>query len=345
MLDLRTFFVFYLLIMGNSLVFADCPHSPIAPYTDHLNVVSKYDPNDPTRSTPATPDPESEAIQYQLNQYAGYIARISDYYVIAPDTHRKQLALECLDLWLNLWANANALATEEINHTGYAVRSWALSTIASSSYQVMISSQNQWAPSSNALRWMNQLAYENSGYYYARTFQTPDKVNNHDYWAAWAATATGIITKDRNLLDWAYSILTFSLDQSILDRQTNTAYWPNEIGRARLGAYYSHFALSPVVAMAVLLPNQGYVLHQEQYSKLTQLAEFTATFTINPRSVQHINEYSQVNMNGSLLYWSKLYNQAFSNEITQTLESNFEQQIRPLPQLGGDISQIFVSTH
>lgn len=339
--SLRTCLLLTVLIIGSHPAFAVCPHTPVDPYTGHLNIVSKYDPTDPTRSTLAEPDPESQAIHNQINQYARYLATISDYYVNTLDSRRKGLVLECMDLWLNHWADQDALITDQINHTGYAVRSWALSTIASASYQVIEHSQNQWSVTPNVARWLKQVTHDNSAYYYERTFQTPEKVNNHDYWAAWAATATGLVTDDRDLLDWAYSILVFSLDQGVMDSQTGMAYWPNEVRRARLGAYYSHFALSPVVAMAILLPQEGYVLHKSQYDTLTQLAEFAATFTLSPVSVQHINAEKQVNMNGSLLYWSKIYNTTFNNTVTRSLQQTFAQQIRPLAQLGGDVSHLF----
>lgn len=336
------FFVIYSLLAGYTYANTVCPHTPTDAYQGHLSIISKYDPNDPTRSQPSTPDPESELIQEHLNKFAFYISRISDYYVSSSDSRKQQIALNCMDVWLELWAGRDALETSDISHTGYAVRSWFISTVASSILQVQSHASNSWAPSTSIKSWIKQLTYDNISYYYPRTFTSPQKVNNHDYWAAWAAGATGIVTSDRNLTDWSYSVLVFSLNQAQEDSTTLTAYLPNEVGRGQLGSFYSHFALTPIVMLASTLPDEGYTMHQEQYEKLTKLAEFTAAYTLSPERFAHLNSISQNNFTGSALYWSKIYNLALIRTTsTTTLERNYSNIINPMPQIGGNIISIF----
>ncbi|MFC3153307.1 alginate lyase family protein [Litoribrevibacter euphylliae] len=336
------FFVIYSLLAGYTYANTVCPHTPTDAYQGHLSIMSKYDPNDPTRSQPSTPDPESELIQEHLNKFAFYISRISDYYVSSSDTRKQQIALNCMDIWLELWASRNALETSDISHTGYAVRSWFISTIASSIFKTQQQSDHSWEPSANAQGWIRQLMYDNISYYYPRTFTSQEKVNNHDYWAAWAAAATGLVTSDRDLTDWAYSVLVFSLDQAEKDPTTDTAYFPNEIGRGQLSSFYSHFALTPIVMLASTLPDKGYTLHQEQHQKLTQLSEFTSAFTLTPSRFAHLNSIPQNNFSGSALYWSKIHNIKFTNsQSTILLEDKYSNIINPMPQIGGNIISTF----
>ncbi len=329
------------LLLLNNNSYGSCSFSPPSGYTGHLNVQSKYDPNDPTRSKEVRPDSNSVAIQNRLNRYAYGISKISDYYITNHDQRKKDLAIDCYDLWLNSWADSNSLETQSASHTGKALRAWTLSSISTSTLTLIKATNNNWTPTSSQKAWLSKLADSVINDYQDRLITAPEKINNHDYWAAWSVAATGLFTENRRFLDWSYTVLIHSLYQVTPDAKSNTGYLPNEVGRGRLGVKYSHFAITPIVMLSSFLQKEGYVLHYEEQLRLKKLVDFTAEFTLSTASYSHLTNYSQHEVPYEMMSWLIPYNREYKNsDLAKDLETTINSSLNMI-QLGGDINPLF----
>lgn len=316
----------------------NCSRAVPAPYLGHLILQSKYNTDDPTKSKPNVKDPESEAIQNYINTFSGGLVQFSNYYA----AHHSPAATSCLHNWLTSWAEANALTTDDISATGKAVRVWSLSAISSAIFKTNILSNGQFQLTEIESDWLKKLGSIVRDDHFDRIIVKPDSMNNHDYWAAWAAAVTGIITDERDLLDWSYTIYDHAMSQVTFDSTTNTSYFPNELSRGNLGLHYSHFALNPLVMLATQLPEQGYSISYDQERTLKRLVDFTASITLQPSKYIHLTSLELLDTNINSYSWAIAYDNTFGYSIaTHVLKENNEARISGMYQLGGDIKPLF----
>jgi len=315
-----------------------CPTAAPPPYTNNLNVSSKYDPNDLTRSTEIEVDQESLFIQKQLNNFSAGIVYFSDYYVHYRDDERGHVGLKCIHNWLSDWASNNAITTYTTSPTGKALRSWTLSSISSALLKVHYFAGDKWALTPTESAWLKRLAEHVMYDYYGRTDSIPNRVNNHDYWAAWATTATGILVKKRRFTDWGYVVFSHAMQQSTIDSQTQTAYLPNELGRGQLGIHYSHFAITPLVMLAEYLPLLGYSIHYQEQQILSDLASFASLSVLSPESLSHLTVYVQQTPSPATLSWSIPFKYRHpDNVLVNQLLNEYNDIINGYIQIGGNI--------
>jgi len=319
-----------------------CPITAPHAYTNNLNVSSKYDPNDPTRSTEIEVDQESLIIQKQLNKFSAGIVYFSDYYVHYRDDKRGKVGLDCLHSWLSGWATENAMTTYSASSTGKALRSWTLSSISSALIKVNYFAGDEWTLTPSELAWIEGLAEHVMSDYYGRTDSTPYRVNNHDYWAAWATTATGILTKNRDFTDWGYIVFRHAMKQAVIDSHTQTAYLPNELGRGSLGVHYSHFAITPLVMLSDHLPLFGYSLNFQDQQTLSMFASFTSLSILSPNSVSHLVSVKQKTPSPTILAWSIPFKYNNTNHLlVNQLLSKYGDVINGHNQIGGKIKPLY----
>lgn len=320
----------------------ECPKAAPEAYQGDLQVSSKYDSTDPTRSTEVPVDRHSLIIQKQLNQFSAGIVYFSDYYARYREDRRGELALNCLHNWVSHWASQSALTTDNSTFTGKALRSWTLSSISSSLLKVSHLTNGQWKLAAEESQWLNQLAQLVKEDFSGRIGGETTRINNHDYWAAWSVMATARLTKDRDLADWAYVIFKHAITQAVYDAQTNTAYLPNEIKRGSLGVHYTHFALTPLVMLAEHLPQLGYSINYQDEQTLSNLTSFGSLTILRPQELAHLTDFLQKKPSTGILSWSIPYRYRNPNHTpTIELQQTYANQIKGYDKIGGNIEVIY----
>lgn len=312
-----------------------CPYTAPIPFTSALNVNSKYDPNDPSRSTEIDVDANSLKIQQHINRFSSGISYFGDYYLTKPNTSNALIASACLNEWLTAWASSNALTSTDSTSTGKAIRVWALSSIAST----LLKTQTAETLPTTTVQWLDQIANQIINDYDERRYITPNRTNNHDYWAAWAVAATGLINQQRTMTDWGYSMLLHATNQAYFDPISGTYYLPNELARGHLAAFYTHFALAPLSMLSAYLPEAGYTLDYHALQTLSGLGSNAYLLTEAPDSLAHLGITTQSQVSPYVFAWTHPFNtQAdLQNDATTSLESQYQSSFTNYPQLGGNV--------
>jgi len=338
-----TFITLFLLFSQTAQATSNlCPIATPHAYTNNLNVSSKYAPNDLTRSTEIEIDQESLFIQKQLNSFSAGIVYFSDYYVHYRDDERGKVGLKCIHNWLSDWASNDAITTYTTSPTGKALRSWTLSSISSALLKVKFFAGNKWALTPTESAWLRRLAEHVLFDYFGRTNNIPDRINNHDYWAAWSTTATGILIENRDFSDWGYIVFKHAVKQSVSDNLTQTAYLPNELGRGSLGIHYSNFAVTPLVMLSIYLPQLGYSLNLQDQQTLSDLASFSSLSILSPNSISHLTSVEQKTPSPAILSWSLPFRHNNENHLlVNRLLGKYGHLINGHNQIGGKIKTLY----
>lgn len=85
--------------------------------------------------------------------------------------------------------------------------------------------------------------------------------NNHVYWIAALAAATGVFTEDRGLFQWAISIYKDAITYGVAP----DGHMPEETKRGRLGMFYQSYAIEPLALIAEIARRQGNDLWEFKY--------------------------------------------------------------------------------
>lgn len=250
----------------------ELPAAHLAP----LNIESKYNQNDPTRSTLKTEiNAESEQLKADLYAYRRAVVEQADLIIALEGTDRTT-ALSCLYAMLDAWAIPGAMAHPEATKTGQAVRKWVVAAISTALFKLQETVPAFSAQPSHLL-WLKTLADQIVLDYPRATSDQGDRMNNHDYWAAWAVISTSLVLgRDDRLLDWGYLVFDLAMMQVTIDDSSRFGWLPREIARGKLGLEYSNFALMPLVMIAAYAQPNGHPLTESQRFKLDRLISFTA---------------------------------------------------------------------
>ncbi len=254
-----------------------CPRQGVPPYSGHLRLESKYDQRDASKSTlRAEPAAESEKIARQVRGYLGQLAAASNHFSQAREAHGARRALACLDQWLREGAQASAFEHPQASGTGVATRKWALAAIASSALRTRALSDGVFRLDAQQQGWLQRLAEQVMAEHQPRRAPGFRHFNNHDYWAAWAVAASGMLLGRDDYLAWADYSLRRALREARSGHGSDYAYLPAEVARGPLAADYSHYALVPLVLLAETAEANGRALSAEEHERLQQLATFAA---------------------------------------------------------------------
>ncbi|MDX1694837.1 MAG: alginate lyase family protein [Ketobacteraceae bacterium] len=255
-----------------------CGYEVPQPYLGPLLIDSKYDQSDDSKSTlDSSLDVESDAIKSDIYAFIKLIPKIVDQ-AHNSEAEKQVYLADCLSLILDEWALPGAILSAEATGTGKAVRKWSLATISMALYKRSIlhpeyqltEAQSNWI---GALS--NQVKLD-----YAQSPNEPfDKFNNHDYWAAWSVTVSGMLLGRDDNFDWSYQLLDKAFEQIRRHSSRHLALLPNEVERGSLGLDYSNFALAPIVMLSVYAEKNGFPLLSENLSALDKLVTFTSMVT------------------------------------------------------------------
>ncbi|MDX1801233.1 MAG: alginate lyase family protein [Marinobacter sp.] len=308
----------------------------VPPFTDSLVFTSKYEGSDDARNE-LNQQAEQEyhaAVEKVRNFEKRVIAAADDYQVDGDGPAARACALSILDSW----ASADALLNPEVNHVGQAVRKWALTAAANGYLRVTRSGDRDALDPAQLARirnWFDKLTTQIRKYYSDRPLR---KVNNHDYWAAWAVMSAAVATQNCDDWDWALGKFDEAMGQV-----TDDGYLPNELGRNTRALEYMNFALQPLTLMTVFAEANHVGLHHRYQRKLNALATNVTAGLNDPGTVQAVTGYEQVTdglYTAWSLAWMKPWQATWGDVATMP---SFIDRFGPMQstRLGGDLHWLY----
>jgi poly(beta-D-mannuronate) lyase len=255
----------FLAAAGHSTKDAPACAEPPAPFTGPLTFPSKYRQDIAAKDVI---DPQAEA-EYNARILPIRTLEKTVSSTVATYIHsgRKE-SLDCALRWLDAWASAHALEGEAQTHTGKSMRKWALGSIASAYDRLKFSTSQplhgQGERRARIESWLDRL-----GTLVLADWkdQPREDINNHQYWAAWAAMADAVALNRRDLFDWAVSVYRTAAQQ--VDAE---GYLGNELKRETRALAYHNYALAPLTMIAAFARANGVDLVAENDRALQRLA-------------------------------------------------------------------------
>ncbi|GAA3582849.1 alginate lyase family protein [Marinobacter xestospongiae] len=266
-------------------VSADCPREVVVPYTGHLQLPSKYDQSDASKSTLRTElAAEPEAIKAQIQAYSKQVVGFADYYLSHTGDRHRRGALACLHGALGSWADAGALLSTDASKTGVAVRKWSLAAIATAAWKLQrLSTDAQPFRLTGPERaWLAALATQVEREYAPRLDPDFRYFNNHDYWAGWALVVTAMALEQPAFGELGYRIFDRALSQIEQDDSGQLGWLPNEVARAHLATNYLNYALNPLALLARHAAANGHAMSADQRQRLRSLVRFVVAAELSP---------------------------------------------------------------
>lgn len=333
-------FTMLLLVCGQAA--AACRISLEPPYTGPLMIDSKYDQSDATKSTLTDrSDLEGWDSKKSVEAFSREMVEFSNAYLLRESPSHKAMALICMSESLTNWANANALLTDQVTGTGKAVRKWALAALSSSLRKTIILSDGDFTLTDTHRAWLSRVADKVVKDYTPRQNPAFRYFNNHDYWAAWALTSTGMIVQNQNYIDWGYHVFDLAMQQVELGAQGRIGWLPNEVGRGQLGAEYTHYAITPLALLANHAAQNNHPLDSEQSRRLQALATFAVIAAMKPDALSQL-EKPQRSVPAHKLNWLIPFLDAFpEHDAALVLYFDRDGKVDGYGQIGGVIGPLY----
>lgn len=313
-------------------------------YTGPLQIASKYDQSDASKTTLSKKPPSAASrLAYRsAGEYTKSLVRFADYYLRAETPGHAAMALACIDQWLQAWAEAGALTSRDASKTGIAVRKWSLAAISSVILKTQALSHGQLRLSDEQRNWLKQLADLVIDDYAPRLAPDFRYFNNHDYWAAWALASTGILLDQPRYLDLSERIMRRALQQITTSADGRYAYLPNELARGKLAANYTHYALVPLVLLAEALRQNGYRLSEDDERRLDLLANFAAQSVLAPQRLPELDGKKQEQVDPYKMAWLiPFLNHSPKHELANRLYQAEADAVDGYSQIGGRIAPLY----
>ncbi len=317
---------------------SDCPPAP-TPFTQALDFPSKYEGSGTARDQHnAAADKSYKQKSEQITNFEKGLSKRVERFLRGG--HATQL--DCAVAWLEAWSEADALLGKAENHTGAAVRKWALGSIASAYLRLKFSSSQPMlahaATAAMVEAWLGRVADQ----VVLEWSDAPDKnFNNHEYWAAWAVMASAVALDRRDLFDW--SVHNFRRAAAQIDAE---GYLPNELARETRALQYHNYSLPPLTMIAAFAKANDLDLTHENGDALKRLATRTLGGIDDPQFFQAKTGKKQERdgtEEASKFSWLEPYCRLYACD--RTLERRLE-SYRPIRtyRLGGDITALFAHT-
>lgn len=319
-----------------------CPRKPPAPYTGSLQLQSKYDQSDSSKSTLVVQPKETARIAELIKGYIGTLVAAANQFQRSKDAEQARLDLACIDQWLDVWAKGGALRNPDASGTGVASRKWALAAIASTLLKVQALSGGAFEPNAAQRSWLQQLAEQVIAEHSPR--QRPDFAyfNNHDYWAGWAVAATGMLLGRDDFLAWADLNLRHGLAQATPSASADARYLPLEVARAQLAADYSNYAMVPLTLLVETAEHNGRALSAQERQAFEQLANFTARAVLEPRTLPELENRKQKKVGSHKMIWLiPFLNRYPDHAWARALYEDQDGEVDNYSQIGGRLKPLY----
>ncbi|MBU1331177.1 MAG: polysaccharide lyase [Gammaproteobacteria bacterium] len=319
-----------------------CPKKPPAPYTGHLQLQSKYDQSDSSKSTLVKQSRDTTKIGDLIKGYIGGLATGANQFQRAKNAEQAHLALACIDQWLTAWAKGGALRNPDASGTGVASRKWALAAISSTLLKTQALSGGAFQLNAVQRGWLQQLAEQVIAEHQPRHRADFAYFNNHDYWAGWAVAATGMLLNRDDFLAWADTNLRRAFAQATPSASADARYLPLEVARAHLAADYSNYAMVPLVLLAEAAEHNGRPLNAEERQKLQQLANFTARAVLEPKGLPELDGKKQKKVGSHKMIWLiPFLNRYPEHTWARALYDDQDGEVDNYSQIGGRLKPLY----
>lgn len=184
----------------------------------------------------------------------------------------------CAAIWLDSWAQADALRETQNAAGGYR-RSWYLGGLATVWLKIRDASGIDTDRRLRITRWLASQALRIVDFYKAPERQR-DALNNHGDWAALAVALAAIGAQDAPLFAWADARYRANLAQI-----TQSGALPLEMARGRRALHYHLFALTPMLLMAGIEQVNGRPYDADAMARLEQ---FTRAALEHPSRIEQL---------------------------------------------------------
>ncbi len=314
-----------------------CPESPPEAYTGHLQLDSKYDQSDASKSTLTALSEETADIKDQINGYFKGLAKIVGYFEKADTAKEANLSLACLDLWLKSWADEDALLSTDTSGNGKAARKWALAAISSTLLKIDALSDGKYERSSSIDSWLENLAEAVMADYGPRQTLDYKWFNNHDYWAAWAVSSTGQLLDQDSYLEWADVTLHLAIEQMVETDDGKYMHLPMETARGSRALDYTHYALVPLVLLVEAAEANRLSFSSEDETRLAGLADFAIQGVIDPSKLKQLSEEQETVGTHKMVWLLPFLKQQPRHVLARKLYRKRGDELGYYSQIGGDI--------
>lgn len=326
-------------LMPNNNAAVECAPTP-TPFIGGLVFTSKYEGTDDANSV-VNPDALDTYLEQTNNmiELQRLLADASNKYLRTGNAQYRNCALAMLATW----AKAGAMLSKSTNHTGAAVRKWTLAAIGSAYAKLIFSGAE--TPAMNPVQkilienWLARVA----DLVVTDYTDTPlTKVNNHDYWAAWAVGITATSLDRMDLLAWAHEKFIQAMGQV----DAKNGFLPNELKRKSLALSYHHYAIQPLVSLALLLDANGYDVFAPNNRALERLVNATLAATARPQLLADLADAAQQTdklLSSTGLSWLEPWVMLKPDAVIPFRW----QHLRPMTssRLGGDLTLIYAAKY
>jgi poly(beta-D-mannuronate) lyase len=222
-----------------------CVASPFVPAPKGRMII-------PSHYLSGSSGPVNPAEAVVTRTYAMFESRITtgmNQYVATGSHAESACALAQLDAW----AQAGALLdySREESQQGWFQVEWTLSAAGITDSVLVNDSTLDPAQQKRVTAWLDAVSHKDI------SFERPgDSGNNHHYWRALGATASGVVASDDKL--FRFAIDTYK--QAIGESDSRGAF-PKEMARHENATHYQGFALQPLVVIAQFAARQGIDLY------------------------------------------------------------------------------------
>ena len=188
---------------------------------------------------------------------------------------------KCAQEQIDAWAQAATLLNydpQQSSQAWYQVE-WTLSAIAISESVLLNETSLDPAMVKRDIQWMNKVAHRSVDF-----DMEARQTNNHHYWRALAAVATGVISSDDDLFSWGVSVYKQGIDE--LDQR---GAFPQEMARHERAIHYQTFALQPLTPLAAFAERQQVPLFEYRSPSgrtVSDAVNFFAEALANPEIVK-----------------------------------------------------------
>ena len=158
------------------------------------------------------------------------------------------------------------------------------------------------------IQWMNKVAHRSVDF-----DMESRQTNNHHYWRALAAVATGVISSDDDLFSWGVSVYRQGIDE--LDQR---GAFPQEMARHERAIHYQTFALQPLTPLAAFAERQQVPLFEYRSPSgrtVSDAVNFFAEALANPEIVKAYTPDTQlITVDGpDFVAFAEFYSRHFPN--------------------------------
>ncbi|MEN0087116.1 MAG: alginate lyase family protein [Pseudomonadota bacterium] len=275
-----------------------------------LNVSSKYDQTDPSRSK--IDDARAKAYEEGMKAVRGFTQDVVG--LASNYTQTRGNRLEdgmCALLWIDAWAKADALAN--YGNRQSALSATRLIAALSIAYvQVRSLAKNSDVNTARIEAW---LAGQAEGFrdMFDATPDVGSSRQNHRYGGGWAVAAAGLASNRRDLLTWGIDSYRIGACQI-----TEDGALPRELARqARARDYHLH-AVAPLVMIAELAEANELPAYQACGGALHRLVAFTLDSVVDETNIAELSAAEQrdlptrgEHLRGDIFAWVEPYFQRF----------------------------------